>query len=77
LDRGVAVGFKGCTVAFVAVSLVANVMSNVVILWYFFAFAAAASSVVRRRRGAGRPVGRGGEQRDPGDMMPTAAIVRG
>jgi putative inorganic carbon (HCO3(-)) transporter len=77
LDRGVAVGFKGCTVAFVAVSLVANVMSNVVILWYFFAFAAAASSVVRRRRGAGRPVGRGGEQSDPGDMMPTAAIVRG
>ncbi len=48
-DRGVAVGFFGCAVAFAAVSLVANVISNVVILWYFLAFAAAASAVVARR----------------------------
>jgi putative inorganic carbon (HCO3(-)) transporter len=48
LDRGVAVGFLGCAIAFVAVSAVANVMSNVVLLWYFNAFAAAASGVVRR-----------------------------
>lgn len=61
-DRGVAVGFMGCAVAFVAVSIVANVMSNVVILWYFLAFAAAASNVVRRNApahvGPVDPVGR-------------------
>ena len=48
-DRGVAAGFLGCAVAYVAASLAANVMSNVVSLWYLFAFAAAASAVVRRR----------------------------
>jgi putative inorganic carbon (hco3(-)) transporter len=48
LDRGVAVGFLGCAVAFVAVSLAANVLSNVVLLWYLFAFAAAASFVARQ-----------------------------
>jgi putative inorganic carbon (hco3(-)) transporter len=48
LDRGVAVGFLGCAVAFVTVSLAANVLSNVVLLWYLFAFAAAASFVVRQ-----------------------------
>jgi O-antigen ligase len=48
LDRGVAVGLLGCAVAFVAVSLAANVLSNVVLLWYLFAFAAAASFVVRQ-----------------------------
>jgi putative inorganic carbon (HCO3(-)) transporter len=48
LDRGVGVGFLGCGTAFIAVSAVANVMSNVVVLWYFLAFAAAASSVARR-----------------------------
>jgi len=47
-DRGVAAGFLGCAVAFVAVSSVANVISNVVNLWYFFAFAAAASAVAQR-----------------------------
>jgi len=47
-DHAVAAGFFGCAVAFLAVSVVANVISNVVTLWYFFAFAAAASSVVRR-----------------------------
>jgi putative inorganic carbon (hco3(-)) transporter len=49
LDRGVAVGFLGCAVAFVAVSLAANVLSNVVLLWYLFAFAAAASFVARQQ----------------------------
>ncbi|MBV9933487.1 MAG: O-antigen ligase family protein [Actinobacteria bacterium] len=49
LDRGVAIGFLGCAVAFLAVSVVANVISNVVNLWYFFTFAAAASAVVHRR----------------------------
>lgn len=49
-EQGVGIGFLGCAVAFVAVSLVANVISNVVTLWYFLAFAAAASAVVLRVR---------------------------
>ena len=48
LDRGVAAGFLGCAVAFVAVSLAANVTLNVVSLWYLFTFAAAASAVVQQ-----------------------------
>jgi O-antigen ligase len=48
VERGVAVGFAGCAVAFVAVSAVSNVISNVVTLWYFVAFAAAASAIARR-----------------------------
>jgi putative inorganic carbon (HCO3(-)) transporter len=47
LARGIAVGFAGCAVAFVAVSAASNVISNVVTLWYFVAFAAAASAVAR------------------------------
>jgi putative inorganic carbon (HCO3(-)) transporter len=47
-DRGVAVGFLGCSIGFVAVSLAANVMSNVVTLWYLIAFAAAAVGVIER-----------------------------
>ena len=46
-ERGVGAGFLGCAVAFIAVSLVANVTSNVVNLWYFIAFAACASAVVK------------------------------
>ncbi|MBV8162029.1 MAG: hypothetical protein JO265_13995, partial [Acidimicrobiia bacterium] len=46
-ERGIAAGFLGCAVAFIAVSVVANVISNVVNLWYFIAFAACASAVVR------------------------------
>jgi O-antigen ligase len=46
-ERGVAAGFLGCAVAFIAVSFVSNVMSNVVNLWYFIAFAACASGVVK------------------------------
>ncbi|GIJ44177.1 hypothetical protein Val02_10630 [Virgisporangium aliadipatigenens] len=45
--RGIAVGFAGCAVAFVAVSAVSNVVSNVVTMWYFIAFAALASAVRR------------------------------
>lgn len=52
LDRAVAAGFCGCAVAFVAVSAVANVFSNVVTLWYFAAFAGAAAAVLRRRTSA-------------------------
>jgi putative inorganic carbon (HCO3(-)) transporter len=51
-DRGVAAGFLGCAVAFVAVSTSANVFSNVVTLWYFAAFAGAASAALRRRTAA-------------------------
>jgi putative inorganic carbon (hco3(-)) transporter len=47
LERGVAAGFLGCAVMFVAVSLTANVISNVVNLWYLFTFAAAAAAVAR------------------------------
>ncbi|WP_326552506.1 O-antigen ligase family protein [Micromonospora sp. NBC_01813] len=49
LERGVAVGFAGCAVAFIAVSLGSNVISNVVTLWYFVAFAAAASAIAHGR----------------------------
>jgi O-antigen ligase len=48
LERGIAVGFLGCAVAFIAVSAASNVISNVVTLWYLFAFAAAASSIAAR-----------------------------
>jgi O-antigen ligase len=46
-ERGVAAGFLGCAVAFIAVSVVANVISNVVNLWYFIAFAACTSAIVK------------------------------
>ncbi|MDG4772283.1 O-antigen ligase family protein [Solwaraspora sp. WMMD792] len=49
LERGVAVGFAGCAVVFIAVSLGSNVISNVVTLWYFVAFAAAASAIAHGR----------------------------
>lgn len=45
--RGVAIGFLGCAIAFVAVSAVSNVISNVVTLWYLVAFAAVAGAVCR------------------------------
>ena len=47
LERGVAAGFAGCVTGFILVSLVANVISQVVFLWYFFALAAAAEAIVR------------------------------
>ncbi|HEX2052655.1 MAG TPA: O-antigen ligase family protein [Actinomycetota bacterium] len=49
LVRGVAVGFAGCVTAFLSVSLVANVITNVVNLWYFLTFAAGASYVARNK----------------------------
>lgn len=47
VERGIAIGFAGCAVAFVAVSLISNVISNVVTMWYLVAFAAVASAGVR------------------------------
>ena len=47
-DRGVAVGFAACVAAFLTMSLVSNIVSQVVLLWYFFAFAASAIAVSRR-----------------------------
>ena len=49
-ERGVGAGLLGCAVAFIAGSVSANMISNVVTLWYLFAFAAAASAVVERQR---------------------------
>lgn len=49
IRRGVAVGFAGCVASFIAVSMVANTISNVVTLWYFLTFAAAAHSVARSK----------------------------
>ena len=48
LDRGVAVGYLGCAVAFAVTSLTSNEINGVAQLWYFVAFAAAASTVRRR-----------------------------
>jgi len=48
LDRGIAAGALGCSVAFVAASMFANIISNVVSLWYLATFAAAAVGVVLR-----------------------------
>lgn len=50
LERAIGAGFLGCVLAFIADSVSANVISNVVTLWYLFAFAAAASAVVIQRR---------------------------
>lgn len=47
-DKGVAVGFAACVTAYLTMSLVSNVVSQVVLLWYFFAFAACAIAVSRR-----------------------------
>jgi putative inorganic carbon (HCO3(-)) transporter len=79
LDRGVAAGFLGCAVAFVAVSLTANVISNVVNLWYLFTFAAAASAVARE---GSRPTGTTWHRRSWGAAggvrgTPRAGGVRG
>ena len=46
-EQGVSAGFLGCAFAFIAVSLVANVTSNVVNLWYFIAFAACTSAILK------------------------------
>jgi O-antigen ligase len=49
LDRGVAVGAVGCTVAFVLGSFGGNLISEVVVLLYVFAFFALASSLTAAR----------------------------
>ncbi|MCA2214357.1 O-antigen ligase family protein [Jidongwangia harbinensis] len=54
LQRGVAAGFLSCAVAFVAVSAVSNVLSNVATLWYLVAFAAVAGVPLAAR--AAEPV---------------------
>lgn len=54
-DRSVGAGFLGCAAAFVADSLFANVISNVVSLWYLAAFAAAGAAVARRHPRVRRP----------------------
>jgi putative inorganic carbon (HCO3(-)) transporter len=50
LFHGVAVGFFGCVVAFLLLSLVSNVITQLAILWYFAAFAAAAVAAPRLAR---------------------------
>ncbi|MGH3601724.1 MAG: O-antigen ligase family protein [Pseudonocardiaceae bacterium] len=47
LHRGIAVGFSACLAAFILLSVVSNVISQVVLLWYFVVFAAAAFAVTR------------------------------
>ena len=46
-DRGIAVGFAGCVIAFVLISVVSNVITEVIVLWYYVAFAAAAYAVTK------------------------------
>jgi O-antigen ligase len=50
LEHSVAVGFAGCLAAFLILSLVSNVISQLVILWYFLAFAVAAAAGPRLER---------------------------
>ena len=47
LARRIAVGFAGVFVAFVVLSVVSNVVSQVVLLWYFFAMALASWAMGR------------------------------
>jgi Ca2+/Na+ antiporter len=57
-ERSVAVGFAACVLAFVLLSIVSNVITQVVVLWYYVAFAAAAYAVTRYSENAaflGRP----------------------
>lgn len=52
LEHSVAVGFAGCLASFLLLSLVSNVISQLVILWYFLAFAVAAAAAPRLERKA-------------------------
>jgi O-antigen ligase len=56
LARGAAAGFLGCAVAFPAVSLAANVVSNVVVLWYLYAVGGVAAAVARMYQPTYQPV---------------------
>ncbi len=61
-ERSIAVGFGGCVIAFFLISIVSNVITEVIVLWYYVAFAAAAYAVTQYRQNAilrGLP--------DPGD----------
>ena len=51
-EHSIAVGFAGCVIAFVLISLVSNVISEVIVLWYYVAFAAAAYAVTQYRENA-------------------------
>ena len=51
-ERSIAVGFAACVIAFVVISIVSNVISEVIVLWYYVAFAAAAYAVTRYRENA-------------------------
>jgi putative inorganic carbon (HCO3(-)) transporter len=51
-ERSVAVGFSGCVIAFVMISVVSNVISEVIVLWYYVAFAAAAYAITQYRENA-------------------------
>jgi O-antigen ligase len=51
-ERSVAVGFASCVIAFVVISIVSNVITEVIVLWYYVAFAAAAYAVTRYRENA-------------------------
>ncbi|MGH7776437.1 MAG: O-antigen ligase family protein [Candidatus Dormibacterales bacterium] len=49
-DRSIAVGFAGCVIAFLIISVVSNVITEVIVLWYYVAFAAAAYAVTQYRK---------------------------
>jgi energy-converting hydrogenase Eha subunit A len=51
-ERSIAVGFAGCVLAFVLISIVSNVITEVIVLWYYVAFAAAAYAVTQYRANA-------------------------
>jgi putative inorganic carbon (HCO3(-)) transporter len=60
-ERSIAVGFAGCVIAFLLISVVSNVITEVIVLWYYVAFAAAAFAVTQYRQNAmlrGLPVPR-------------------
>jgi putative inorganic carbon (HCO3(-)) transporter len=73
-EHSVAVGFTGCVIAFVLISIVSNVISEVIVLWYYVAFAAAAYAVTQYRENAilrGLPVP--DEEDDPRATLPRIA----
>ena len=45
MARGIAVGFAGVLAAFVMISLVSNVMSQLVLWWYFGTMAVLAAAI--------------------------------
>ena len=51
-EHSIAVGFAGCVIAFVLISIVSNVISEVIVLWYYVAFAAAAYAVTQYKENA-------------------------